>query len=70
MALYASAIVNPHRNDSKYPFQEISGSLVSLKVIEALKLYIEEVIQTTAFITGPNGNPNSVLPELEEIATL
>jgi single-stranded DNA-specific DHH superfamily exonuclease len=32
----ASAVVNPHLPNSNYPFKEISGSLVSLKVIEAV----------------------------------
>lgn len=63
LPLAASAIVNPHRKNSKYPYQEISWSLVSLKVIEALN-------KKLPFITWPNENPKNAPLELEELALL
>lgn len=63
LPLSASAMINPHRKWSQYPFQEISWSLVSLKCIEALNTQLR-------FIDWPNWNPNEAIRELEEIAML
>lgn len=69
LPLSASAIVNPHREWWSYPFQEISGSLVALKVVEALETYLINT-RNQWFITGPNNNINLVNSELRTIAML
>lgn len=70
LPLSASAIVNPHRNGGSYPFTAISGSLVALKVMEALEEYIIQTTNNPAFVTWPQWNPNFVMSELQELAML
>lgn len=69
LSQYGIAHVDPHREDSEYPFRPMSGSFVALKVIEALR----EVLPFVSWprdSRNPNGNPNAAMNELQEIAVL
>jgi len=62
----ASAVVNPHLPGSQYPFKEISGSLVALKVIEWLSEHLYRKYNRDPFV---NGELNA-MAELRELAML
>jgi len=66
----ATTYVNPHTPWSKYPFKEISWSMVSLKVIEALEEYSYSIQWKSIFTTWPQGRANWVMSELQELAML
>lgn len=69
LSQYGIAHVDPHREDSEYPFRPMSWSFVALKVIEALR----EVLPFVSWprdARNPNWNPNAAMNELQEIAVL
>lgn len=72
LPLAASAIVNPHRANSNYPFQEVSGSMVALKTAEWLAEYFQKMENRTPFVRWPQKNTSTeaVMSELRDLAML
>lgn len=63
----ALAVINPHRSDSKYPFPDLSGAGVALKLTQALSECLEKSdLWTEGLDLAALGTVADVMPLLDE----